>query len=111
LLGIAALFALYHVSPYGFPATLCPFRAATGLLCPGCGMTRALYQLLHLHFGLALRENPFILVLPPFLYGVFAWCWNWAGIGFRFPLPRLPLWAVYALLGAWGLFAIARNLV
>ena len=27
----------------------CPFRLVTGWQCPGCGSTRALYQLLHLH--------------------------------------------------------------
>lgn len=38
-----------------FPA--CMFHAATGLYCPGCGATRALYALLHGNFLLALKDN------------------------------------------------------
>ena len=36
----------------------CPFAAATHMPCPGCGSTRAVLALLHLHFGEALRFNP-----------------------------------------------------
>jgi hypothetical protein len=36
----------------------CPFAALTHMPCPGCGSTRAVLALLHLHFGEALRFNP-----------------------------------------------------
>ncbi len=35
----------------------CPFHWLTGLNCPGCGNSRALYALTHLHFAEALRYN------------------------------------------------------
>lgn len=38
-----------------FPA--CTFHKLTGLYCPGCGATRALYALLHGEFSLAIKDN------------------------------------------------------
>jgi hypothetical protein len=35
----------------------------TGLNCPGCGMTRALYALLHGHFQAALKDNALFLAV------------------------------------------------
>jgi hypothetical protein len=43
----------------------CPWRAATGWLCPGCGSTRALHALLHGHLTEALQLNPFTVVALP----------------------------------------------
>jgi hypothetical protein len=36
---------------------ICQFHRLTGLNCPGCGATRALYALLHGNFSTALRDN------------------------------------------------------
>lgn len=36
----------------------CPFAAMTHLPCPGCGSTRSVLALLHLHVGEALYFNP-----------------------------------------------------
>jgi len=48
----------------------CPFRLLTGMQCPGCGSTRACYQLLHLHPVAAFKLNPlFMLTLPFIVYG------------------------------------------
>lgn len=45
----------------------CIFRAITGFECWGCGMTRALYALLHLDFPTAMHYNflaaPVLLIL------------------------------------------------
>ena len=38
-------------------------RTRTGLYCPGCGSTRALYALLHGRPGEALAMNPLLLVV------------------------------------------------
>jgi hypothetical protein len=38
---------------------MCPFRLATGLPCPGCGLTRSWVFIAHGDFGAALRANPF----------------------------------------------------
>jgi hypothetical protein len=49
----------------------CPFRALTGLQCPGCGAQRALHQLLHGHPIAALELNPLVMLCLPFLtYGL-----------------------------------------
>jgi Protein of unknown function (DUF2752) len=50
---------------------VCPFRALTGLQCPGCGSTRACYQLIHLHPIAAFKLNPLMMLTLPFiLYGL-----------------------------------------
>lgn len=36
----------------------CPFNYILGISCPGCGMTRALFALLHLDFSLAFHYHP-----------------------------------------------------
>lgn len=40
----------------------CPFRLLTGLLCPGCGGTRALHALLHGDVAAAFAFNPMLFV-------------------------------------------------
>jgi hypothetical protein len=45
----------------------CAFHALTGWQCPGCGATRALYQLLHGHIREAVRFNAILFLLGPFL--------------------------------------------
>lgn len=49
----------------------CPFKAVTGLDCPGCGSQRAIHALLHGHFGEAMRYNVLILPFIPYLLGGF----------------------------------------
>ena len=44
----------------------CPFHAATGLYCPGCGMTRATLALVSGNVQLAVHQN-ILLVIAPFL--------------------------------------------
>jgi hypothetical protein len=43
----------------------CFFKKTTGLDCPGCGMTRATYALLHGRVGEAFAFNPVGMVLLP----------------------------------------------
>lgn len=43
----------------------CFFRKATGLECPGCGMTRATYATLHGDLGKAFALNPVGMILFP----------------------------------------------
>jgi len=63
-LGVGAVVFFFNPSVYVFYPT-CQFHALTGLYCPGCGGTRAVYQLLHGHVLLALKDNAlFVLTLP-----------------------------------------------
>ncbi|MCG6552624.1 MAG: DUF2752 domain-containing protein [Candidatus Magnetominusculus sp. LBB02] len=45
----------------------CVFHELTGLYCPGCGSTRAVYQLLHGNIAAAFRFNPFVVLTLPFI--------------------------------------------
>lgn len=66
---------------------ICLFHALTGWQCPGCGGTRALYQLLHLHVGQALQYNALVTLLAP---AALAWFVFWyASIIFRNQSPTL----------------------
>lgn len=59
---------LYYFNPAGsqlYPSS--PFRAITGLYCPGCGSLRAIHQMLHGHFLTALDLNPLMVLTAPYL--------------------------------------------
>src|ERR1700691_5225571 len=63
MLGSGAVLFFFNPSTHGF-YPICLFHRLTGLNCPGCGGTRAAYQLLHGHLLPALRDNAlFILAL------------------------------------------------
>jgi hypothetical protein len=65
---IVAAIILYFYNPAGsqlYPPS--PFRALTGLYCPGCGTLRALHQLLHGHLLTAFGLNPLMLLAMPYL--------------------------------------------
>ncbi len=49
----------------------CLFHEMTGLYCPGCGSTRALYCLLHGELREALRDNALAVFALPLLGGIF----------------------------------------
>ena len=75
-LGIAAgstfLFVFNPASPSNQFFPKCLFRTLTGWQCPGCGSTRGLYQLLHLHPVAAFKLNPLmVLTMPIILHGLF----------------------------------------
>jgi hypothetical protein len=63
-----------------FPA--CPFHTASGLPCPGCGMTRAFLLLGQLRIGEALAAHP---LAPGLLLAVL---WTLAGTPGRARIPR-----------------------
>ena len=96
-------------SQYGFYPH-CPFHAAFGLLCPGCGATRALAALLQGNLREAVHLNAFATALMPFVvaYGIA----TYLNFVTRWPLrlPQPPPSAIYATLAAAALFTITRNL-
>ena len=42
----------------------CPIKFITGISCPGCGMTRALFSLLRLDVKNAVYYHPLVFVMP-----------------------------------------------
>ncbi len=59
--GAVLLFVFTHFG-FGIP---CLFRTVTGLLCPGCGMTHALAELVQGHVHAAIEYNALsVSVLP-----------------------------------------------
>src|SRR5208283_124420 len=62
-LGSGAVLFFFDPAKHGF-YPVCLFHSLTGLNCPGCGATRAAYQLLHGHLLRALQDNAlFVLAL------------------------------------------------
>jgi len=63
VLGSGAVLFFFDPAQHGF-YPICWFHSLTGLNCPGCGATRAAYQLLHGHLLRALQDNAlFVLTL------------------------------------------------
>jgi hypothetical protein len=89
--------------PGRFPT--CPFHAATGLDCPGCGSLRALYELTHGHLVTALDYNAFLVVFLPF--GTLVWLRAVTG---RSSSRGLTGWRPRALLALVVAWAVIRNL-
>jgi len=88
----------------------CPFRAVTGLLCPGCGTLRALHQLSHGNLQAALLLNPLTVLMLPGLAG---WCFAKgvrAVAGRRTPAILIPAPWIWTLLAVVLLFWVLRNL-
>lgn len=93
----------YHI---GIP---CVFHEITGLYCPGCGITRALFALFELDIKKALNYNVLLFIIGPILlYYFIRKIYDW--ITFRDKKKVLPNWIVYLMLIITILFGILRNL-
>jgi Protein of unknown function (DUF2752) len=107
-LGAGAILYFFNPSTHGF-YPVCEFHELTGLNCPGCGGTRAAYQLLHGHILQALHDNALFVLLLPAMAGRGAWLairkiYNRPGP--EFLTPKL-LWT---LLVVAVVFTVIRNL-
>jgi Protein of unknown function (DUF2752) len=107
-LGAGAVVFFFNPATHGF-YPVCQFHQLTGLNCPGCGGTRAVYALLHGDLRLALKDNAlFILSIP----ALAAWGARRALRKLRdpktdFSLPPKMLWAFLAVA---IVFTVLRNL-
>ncbi len=108
VLGIAAVVFFFNPSTHKIYPT-CQFHQLTGWNCPGCGMTRALYALLHGNFSVALHDN----VLLVFALAGLAVRGTWFGVKrFRRQSPGefFPVKFLWPLLIVALVFAVLRNL-
>jgi hypothetical protein len=108
VLGAAAVLYFFNPSQYGF-YPVCEFHQLTGLNCPGCGGTRAVYQLLHGQVLGAMQDNA-LAVLGLAGLAVRA---AWVGVKKyrRRPVgPFLPAKFFLPLLVVTIVFAVLRNL-
>lgn len=76
LLAVAGLTAIFALSAVWHPAddggiVLCPFRLATGIPCPGCGLTRSFCAIAKGHVERGLEFH----WLGPVVFAVFAVYW------------------------------------
>lgn len=105
---------------YGHPPTQsfwypqCLFHEITGLHCPGCGATRALYALLHGNLLEALHQNAAAVVAVPFVsVAAGRSLWRWVR-GEPPPLSAQPnrwlAWLMWIVAPLVILFGIVRNL-
>jgi len=108
---VAGLVVLYLFDPTAssfYPP--CLFRSLTGLLCPGCGITRAAHHLLHGRLAEAFHYNAMAVVFGPLLLaGAVA---ETRTVIRGAPAPRFVqkpwiAWTALALLVGWG---VLRNL-
>ena len=92
-----------------FPA--CPFKAATGLDCPGCGITRALHALLNGDMVRALDHNAlFVLALPILTLWLVRGILRSTGRVSAGPAMQWHPWMTWALVSTIGAFWIVRNI-
>jgi hypothetical protein len=105
--GAAVLFFFDPTKNNFYP--VCQFHLLTGLYCPGCGATRATYQLLHGNFLAALHFNAFYVISLVLLAARSIWFLKrrFYGQPVRFFLPPNALWAflVVAIV-----FVVLRNM-
>ena len=126
---LAALPVIYLVNPEKTHIPLCPLHAVTGLNCPFCGGTRAVYQLMYGRLVPALHDNLLLLLSLPLLVALWiSWLrdsgrrqaarggpaapYGAAGAGLA-ALGRAAnwrRWAWWGLAGAAVIFGILRNL-
>ncbi|WP_431934829.1 DUF2752 domain-containing protein [Micromonospora sp. RP3T] len=88
----------------------CLLKLTTGLDCPGCGGTRALWYVLHGDLPAAARHHFLFVFALPFLAWLFvAWAGNRA-FGWRLPEPQFSPKVLGGFLAAWAVFSVVRNL-
>ena len=115
MLGLTALLLLVALgyglwvalSGHGLP---CLFHRFTGLLCPGCGMSRAMGALLRLDFPAAFSYN----LLWPLYGGYVLFVYLSAVIPYvrhgKANLSPRPQWVHWAVLGVVLVYGVLRNL-
>ena len=107
---IAGIGIFYILAQHGI-AIPCLFNKLTGLLCPGCGNSRAALALMRLDLPAAFRYNPVFLLEFFYLGWVLAHCarayLQGKPFSYKPPLPLLDIGILILLLCWW----IVRNCI
>ncbi len=88
----------------------CPIHQLIGLLCPGCGATRALAALLHGSLTEAWHSNALIVLLLPVALACALSAYSRAATGRPIRWPHPPATILYPLFALVGVFTLLRNL-
>ena len=107
-LGSGAVLYFFNPTTHGF-YPVCMFHKLTGLNCPGCGATRAAYQLLHGHLLRALQDNALFVLTLAALTAQGA-CWALKRIQNQPAALMVPPKAWWAFLVIAFVFTVLRNL-
>ena len=108
IIALVVLFFFSPLKPNFYPP--CPFYALTGYYCPGCGSLRGLYKLLHGDIIGALKMNPLMVLVMPYIFYHFL---SQLVLVMRGrPLPRIfvPAYLIWSLLVIILVFWFVRNL-
>ena len=108
MIGAGAVVYCLNPNTHGF-YPVCEFHELTGLNCPGCGGTRAAYQLLHGHILRALHDNALLVLGLAALAGRGVW-FATRKVRHRPVLAFLPPEALCAFLVVAVVFTVLRNL-
>jgi hypothetical protein len=109
--GLAGAAYLYGTNPHepGHALPGCPFRFVTGLLCPACGGTRMVYDLMHGQFAQAWLDNRMLLLAAPFALALLG-RWALEGLRGRRWRPRLRPRTQVLILSLAVTWTVARNI-
>lgn len=109
--GLGGAAYLYGTNPHepGHLLPQCPFRYVTGLLCPACGGTRMVYDLMHGQFAAAWHDNRVLLLAAPFALALLG-RWFVEGLRGRRWRPELKPRTQALILGIAVTWTIVRNL-
>ena len=108
ILAIGFIYAVFYLAAgFGIP---CPFKAVTGLYCPGCGISRMFMYMLRFDFPAAFSSNCAVFcVLPFFVTGVVRPCYRYVRYGTR-ELSKAENVLVIVLVIVMLAFAVVRNI-
>ena len=108
VLGVAVVGWVEPRGQFFFPR--CWFHETTGLLCPGCGSTRALHALLHGEWGRAWSLNPLAVIALPAVAGLGVRQVRGVMTGLWWPNLLARGWVLGSLMLGMLAFGIGRNL-
>ncbi|MBE6819099.1 MAG: DUF2752 domain-containing protein [Ruminococcaceae bacterium] len=100
----AAVWLLLHIAPYR-----CPFRTHLGVLCFGCGLTRAFGALFSGQVLKSVRYNPLAIVL--LITGILYYIEQWLHLfGKKVTLLPKNKWLWISVAALYVIYCIIRNI-